>query len=165
MISGKGTINITFKSIPDELEIDEITMFFEQRGYRPDFNVPIVVPSLNVRVYYNNKVTTMSASHESSDLIINRPQGVLEFSDGRKTIEIKDTYPFRVMNLILKIYPDVPSKRQIAEETCGITRERKNRLESIRGYYKELRKMIGSDILSPKMRHFNSSAKIKEIIK
>ena len=165
MISGKGKINITFKSIPDELEIDEITMFFERRGYRPDFNVPIVGPSPNVRGYYDNKVTTISAINESSDLIINRPEGVLEFPDGRASIEIKETYPFRVMNLILSNYPDVPSKRQIAEETCGITRASKNRLESIRGYYKELRKMIGSNILPPKLQRFNSSAKIIEILR
>ena len=151
--------------MPGLADIEKLTSIFEEMGYHPCFNVPIVVPSLNVRVYYNNKVTTMSASHESSDLIINRPEGVLEFSDGRKTIEITDTYPFRVMDVILRNYPDVPSKRQLAEETCGITRMRKNRLESIRGYCKDLRKMIGSDILPLRARRFNSSAKIIEILR
>ncbi|TFB10205.1 hypothetical protein E3V36_04515 [Candidatus Marinimicrobia bacterium MT.SAG.2] len=150
--------------MPGLADIEKLTSIFEEMGYHPCFNVPIVVPSLNVRVYYNNKVTTMSASHESSDLIINRPQGVLEFDDERETVEIKDTSPFRVMNLILKNYPDIPSKRQIAEETCGILRASKNRNESIRGYYKDLRKIIGSDILPLKTRRFHSSVKIIEIL-
>ena len=151
--------------MPDDLEIQEFTLFCEKRGYRPHFNVPIIGPSSNVRVYYDNKVTAMSVSYETANLIINRPEGILEFPEGRKPVEIKETNPFRVMNLILRNYPEEPSKRQIAEETCGILRASTNRNESIRGYYKDLRKIIGSDIFPLNSRRFKSSAKIIEILR
>ena len=165
MILRKGTIDITFKSIPDELEIDAITVFFEERGYLPEFKVPYNLPSSNIKFYNNNIITSKPASHESLDLIINRPDGLLEFSERRKSVEIKDTYPFQIMNLMLKKYPEIPSKRQIAEKTCGITRSKQNRFESIRGYFKELRRIVGPNILLPGARQFNSAVKIKEIIK
>ena len=151
--------------MPDDLEIQEFTLFCEKRGYRPHFNVPIIGPSSNVRVYYDNKVTAMSVSYETANLIINRPEGILEFPEGRKPVEIKETYPFLVLNLLLKYYPDVPSKKQIAEETCGITRSKQNRFESIRGYFKELRRIVGRNILLPGARQFNSAVKIVEIFK
>ena len=165
MIVRIKTIDITFESIPDDLEIVEFTSFCEKRGYRPCFNAPIIGPSPKIRIYYNNEITSTPVSSETVALIINRPEGFLEFPEDRKPIEIKETNPFRIMNLILTNYPEDPSKRQIAEETCGILRASTNRNESIRGYYKDLRKIIGSDILPLNSRRFKSSVKIIEILR
>ena len=124
----------------------------------------IIGPSPKVRIYYDNKITSTPASYETANLIINRPEGVLEFHDERKSVEIKDTYPFRIMNLLLNKYPDNPSKRQILEITRGILGDKKTHYESIRGYFCDLRQLLGIKILPPGSRQFNSAVKIVEII-
>ena len=164
MILRKGTIDITFKSIPDDLVIEEFTSFCEQKGYCPAFKIPYEIPSPNIKIYYDNKITSTPVSHESSNLIINRPEGILKFPDGRASIEIKVTYPFQIMNLLLNKYPENPSKRQILEITRGILGNKKTHDESIRGYFKELRRIVGPNILPPGARQFNSAVKIEEII-
>lgn len=164
MILRKGTIDITFKSIPDDLIIEEFTSFCEQKGYCPAFNIPYEIPSPNVKIYYDNKMTSTPNSYETANLIINRPEGVLEFSDGRASIEIKSTYPFQIMDLLLNKYPENPSNRQILEITRGILGDKKTRDDSIRQYFYDLRKILGEKILLPRGRQFNSAVKIVEIL-
>ena len=164
MIVRIETIDITFKSIPDDLEIEEFTSFCEERGYTPCFSGPILGPAPKVRIYYDNKITTTSRFYETANLIINRPEGILEFPGGRKSVEIKDTYPFRIMNLLLNKYPDNPSKRQMLEITRGILGLKKTHDESIRGYFCDLRQLLGVKILPSGSKQFNSAIKIVEII-
>ena len=165
MILRKGTIDITFKSIPDDLIIEEFTSFCEQKGYCPAFNIPYEIPSPNVKIYFDNKITPTPNSYENANLKINRPEGILEFSEGRSPIEIKDTYPFRIMNLLLNKYPGNPSKRQILELTRGIIGDKKEHDESIRRYFCDLRQILGTKILLPGSRQLNSAVKIVEIFK